>query len=56
MQVILLIVLTLLNNKHFDTLLEVCLMYHALFHLDGPHDQRAEDGDKYAEDQACPIY
>lgn len=31
-------------------------MYHALFHLDGPHDQRAEYRNKYPKDQACPIY
>ena len=56
MLIILLIVLAFLNHKHFYALLEVCLMYHALFHLNGPHDQRAEDRDKHPKDQASPIY
>ena len=56
MLVILFIVLAFLNHKHFDALLEVCLMDHALFHLDSPHDQRTEDRDKHPKDQTCPIY
>ena len=51
----LLAVLTVFDDQHCEAFSEVGLVNHGFFHLSGPHQERAGDYYKHAQDEGCPV-